>query len=186
MRRGYPATSTIRHVHVVLVEPEIAPNTGNIIRLCANTGSDLHLVEPLGFSLDDRLLRRGGLDYHERTNLTVHGSLDAVATELSGRWVAFSSHAKRRHTDWSYRDDDVLVFGAEGAGLSASVRRRFSTDHQLTIPMKPNNRSLNLSNAIAVVVYEAWRQADFIGAGGIPAEDSGLTSERPGSSPFDA
>ncbi len=186
MRRDYRATGTIRHVHVVLVEPEIAPNTGNIIRLCANTGCDLHLVEPLGFSLDDRLLRRGGLDYHERTNLTVHASLDAVAAELTGRWIAFSSHAERLHTNWTYRDDDVLVFGAEGAGLTDSVRQRFSPDHQLTIPMKPNNRSLNLSNAIAVVVYEAWRQADFAGAGGSPAGDSGLTSERPGSSPFDA
>jgi tRNA (cytidine/uridine-2'-O-)-methyltransferase len=151
-------------VHVLLVQPEIAPNTGNIIRLCANTGNDLHLVEPLGFSLEDRLLRRAGLDYHERTSLNVHPNLEAARVALPGRWLAFSSHATRWFTDVEYATDDVLVFGCEGSGLSDEVVATFPRDHVLKIPLTPRNRSLNLANAAAIVSYEAWRQHDFVGA----------------------
>jgi tRNA (cytidine/uridine-2'-O-)-methyltransferase len=151
-------------VNVLLVHPEIAPNTGNIIRLCANTGNDLHLVEPLGFSLEDRLLRRAGLDYHERTNLTVHPDLEAARAVLPGRWLAFSSHATKQFTEIAYVADDVLVFGCEGSGLSTDVISTFPPEHVLKIPLKPGNRSLNLANAVAIVTYEAWRQHDFVGA----------------------
>ena len=151
-------------MHVVLVHPEIAPNTGNIIRLCANTGCDLHLVEPLGFSLEDRLMRRAGLDYHERTKLTVHPSLEDARSALPGRWLAFSSHAARRFTEVEYSDDDVLVFGGEGSGLPKEVVETFAPERLLKIPLKPGNRSLNLANAAAIVIYEAWRQAGFTGA----------------------
>ncbi len=170
-------------MHVVLVAPEIAPNTGNIIRLCANTGVDLHLVEPLGFDLDDRLLRRAGLDYHEFASVKVHDSLDALGSIVAGEWYAFSSGGSCRYVDVSFGPDDALVFGAERHGLSPSDLARFGDDHILTIPMAPNNRSLNVANAVAVVVYEAWRQAGFGGAASELAR--GLTSETPGSLPFD-
>lgn len=169
-------------MHVVLVQPEIAPNTGAVVRLCANTGASLHLVEPLGFALDDRLLRRGGLDYHEYATVEVHADLAAVATALPGRWFGFSARADRRYTDVTYRDDDVLVFGTERSGLSPDQRARFPDDHLLTIPMLPGNRSMNLANAVSVVVYEAWRQVDFTGAG---ADQPGLTAETTASEPFD-
>lgn len=169
-------------VHVVLVHPEIAPNTGNIIRLCANVGADLHLVEPLGFSLDDRLLKRGGLDYHELTSLTVHASFDAAVRTLRGhRLFTFASAGDRSYAEVEYRDDDVLIFGAERAGLDTEVVEQVSEDHRLTIPMRPGNRSLNLANAVSVVVYEAWRQQGFGGAG----ESGPLTSETPSAPPFD-
>lgn len=152
-------------MHVVLVEPQIAPNTGNIVRLCANAGASLHLVEPLGFDLDDRKLRRSGLDYHEFASLTVHPDLASVAATCAGRWFAFSSHAHRRYTDVAYRDDDVLVFGSERFGLGAQRIADPRFDAVLTIPQRPDMRSLNLGNAVAVVVYEAWRQSGFVGAG---------------------
>jgi tRNA (cytidine/uridine-2'-O-)-methyltransferase len=126
--------------NVVLVAPEIPPNTGNVIRLCANTGAHLHLVQPLGFSLDDKQLRRAGLDYHEYASLRVHANFD-VALEPG---------------DWFF-------FGAETSGLPHEVRSWFAPGHDLRLPMRPDNRSLNLSNAVAVVVYEAWRQAGFRG-----------------------
>lgn len=168
---------------VVLVGPEIANNTGAIIRLCANTGCRLHLVEPLGFSLDDTLLKRAGLDYHEYTSVTVHASIDAAATALPGRWWAFSARATRRFTDASIGPDDTLVFGAERAGLDAEVLARIGSDHTLTIPMRPESRSLNLANAVSVVVYDAWRCHGFAGA----AETSpgGLTVEALTEPPFD-
>lgn len=169
----------------MLVNPEIAPNSGNIIRLCANTGNDLHLIEPLGYSLDDRRLKRAGLDYHERTKMTVHSSLEAASERLLGRWLAFSSHASQHHTAISYCEDDVLVFGAEHSGLSKEVLARFEETNMAKIPMMPNNRSLNLGNAVAIIVYEAWRQRDFTGAGGGPVEGSGLTTETLTSDPFD-
>lgn len=171
-------------MHVVLVHPEIAPNTGNIIRLCANTGVHLHLIEPLGFSLDDRLLRRGGLDYHELADLHVHQSLAAAEDLLRGRWFAFSSAGTIGYAQITYAEDDVLVFGAERAGLDESILGRFPTDRRIVIPMRPGNRSLNLANAVAVVVYEGWRQHGFVGAASTPAEH-GLTSETPGAQPFD-
>ncbi|MEM7141865.1 MAG: tRNA (cytidine(34)-2'-O)-methyltransferase [Actinomycetota bacterium] len=169
-------------MHVVLVQPEIAPNTGAIIRLCANTGAALHLVEPLGFRLDDRLLRRGGLDYHEYADVTVHAGLEDAHAALPGRWFGFSARSTRRYTDVAYRDDDVLVFGTERRGLSSDQKARFADDHLLTIPMLAGNRSMNLANAVSVVLYEAWRQDDFSGAG---ADRPGLTSETTASPPFD-
>lgn len=151
-------------MHVVLVEPQIAPNTGNIIRLCANTGARLHLVEPLGFDIDDAKLRRGGLDYHEYVDVEVHADLDSLSERLAGRWFAFSSHGVRRHTDVEYRSDDVLVFGSERFGLGSERLVDDTFDAVLTIPQRPGVRSLNLGNAVAVVVYEAWRQLGFTGA----------------------
>lgn len=174
---------TVRVVHVVLVAPEIAPNTGNIIRLCANTGTTLHLVEPLGFSMDDRLLKRAGLDYHEAADVSIHQSLDAAAAALPSKWFGFSSAATRRFSDVAFEPDDVLVFGAERAGLPSSVVDRMDTDRMLSIPMVEGSRSLNLANAVAVVVYEAWRQADFAGSG--PRLAPAVTSERPSDPPFD-
>lgn len=179
-------------MHVVLVAPEIAPNTGNIIRLCANTGSSLHLVEPLGFEMNDRLLKRGGLDYHELADVTVYPSLDSVRAELVGRWFAFSSSGTARYDAVDYQPDDILVFGAERAGLPFEVLASFTWDQLLLIPMVAGNRSLNLANAVSVVVYEAWRQAGFAGAelstrspSGAGRAGDGLTSETPGARPFD-
>jgi tRNA (cytidine/uridine-2'-O-)-methyltransferase len=176
-------------MHVVLVHPEIAPNTGNIIRLCANTGAHLHLVEPLGFTLEDKLLRRAGLDYHELTTMTVHPSFEAVdlALGISKRAYAFSSRGTRRFTEVAFSTDDVLVFGAENAGLTESHLAAFPPERLLTIPMRADNRSMNLSNAVAVVVYEAWRQSGFEGAAptSTPLPGHGLTAELPKQTPFD-
>lgn len=172
-------------MHIVLVNPQIAPNTGNIIRLCANSGNDLHLVEPLGFSLDDSLLKRGGLDYHERTKMTVHPNLDSVREALPGRWFSFSTHSTRRYTDVSFTPDDVLVFGCEPSGLDDETKSMFDLDHSLTIPLQPHNRSLNLANSVAIVVYEAWRQMGFAGAADVEHRAEGLTGERLDGTPFD-
>ena len=150
---------------VVLYRPEIPPNTGNVIRLCANTGARLHLVEPLGFTLDDRQLRRAGLDYHEFTALRVHRDWDACLEAVApSRVFAFTRHASRRYDDVHYAQGDMMVFGAETAGLPEDLLARFAPDARLRLPMRPGNRSLNLSNAVAVVVYEAWRQAGFAGS----------------------
>ena len=174
---------------VVLVHPEIAPNTGNIIRLCANTGARLHLVEPLGFTLEDKLLRRAGLDYHELTTMTVHSSFEAAERSLgiTKRAYAFSSRGIRRYTDVAFTQDDVLVFGAENAGLCESHLAAFPPERLLTIPMRADNRSMNLSNAVAVVVYEAWRQSNFEGSSSVstPLPNHGLTAELPRQTPFD-
>jgi tRNA (cytidine/uridine-2'-O-)-methyltransferase len=159
-------------LHVVLVAPEIAPNTGNIIRLCANTGATLHLVEPLGFTLDERSLRRAGLDYHELADVQVHGSWALLVAAVpaaslhSARRYALTSRGTRRYDTVHYEDGDVLVFGAESAGLDEATLAAFAPDERLTLPMRAGNRSLNLANAVAVVVYEAWRQHDFAGASG--------------------
>jgi tRNA (cytidine/uridine-2'-O-)-methyltransferase len=150
---------------VVLYRPEIPPNTGNVIRLCANTGARLHLVEPLGFSLDDKQLRRAGLDYHEFATVRVHRDWDACMANLGqARRFAFTRHGERSYADVRYREDDVLVFGAETAGLPGEVVALFEPDSRLRLPMRPGNRSLNLSNAVAVAVFEAWRQLGFAGA----------------------
>ncbi len=150
---------------VVLVNPEIPPNTGNVIRLTANTATDLHLVEPLGFSMDDRELKRAGLDYHEYARVIVHGSFAACrATVDRGqprRWYAFTTQASRSLYAASFKPGDVLVFGCESTGLPDSVLDRFDVQDRLGIPMRPGVRSLNLSNAVAVAVYEAWRQQGF-------------------------
>jgi len=152
--------------NVVLVAPEIPPNTGNVIRLCANTGAQLHLVQPLGFSLDDKQLRRAGLDYHEYASLKVHASFAAFLDTTQPdpkRTFALTTRGARSLFEVSLRQGDWFVFGAETSGLANEVRAWFQPDQHLRLPMRPANRSLNLSNAVAVVVYEAWRQAGFQG-----------------------
>lgn len=147
---------------VVLFEPEIPPNTGNIIRLCANAGAELHLVRPLGFDLDDTKLRRAGLDYHEWVNVKVDDSLEeALAGVPPGRSFAFSTKGASHYAEMAFKQGDAFVFGPETRGLQPDVLGRFHTDQVLRIPMRPQNRSLNLSNAAAVVLYEAWRQLGF-------------------------
>jgi tRNA (cytidine/uridine-2'-O-)-methyltransferase len=152
-------------LNIVLIEPEIPPNTGNIIRLCANTGFALHLVEPLGFALDDRRLRRAGLDYREWQPLRVHRDWPNCRSALGeGRLFAFTTRAERCHADIRYRRGDSLLFGAETRGLDPGVLAAVAVEHQLRIPMRPGSRSMNLANAVAVASYEAWRQLDFAGA----------------------
>ena len=151
--------------HIVLVHPEIPPNTGNVIRLAANTGCTLHLVEPLGFSLDDRQLRRAGLDYHEYAELRVHASWDALLRDAApdpARMFAFTRHATGGFAQARFAAGDWLVFGAETSGLPAALRD--SLPNRLRLPMRPGQRSLNLSNAVAVAVFEAWRQCGWAGA----------------------
>ncbi|MCW5592956.1 MAG: tRNA (cytidine(34)-2'-O)-methyltransferase [Burkholderiales bacterium] len=153
-------------VDVVLVNPEIPPNAGNVIRLCANTGTPLHLVEPLGFSMDDRQLRRAGLDYREMANVTVHADWAACAARFAGRrLLAFTTRGARRLDEVAYRRDDVFVFGPETAGLPEAFLAAFPEQDRIRLPMVAGNRSLNLSNAVAVAVFEAWRQAGYPGAG---------------------
>ncbi|HEX6298689.1 MAG TPA: tRNA (cytidine(34)-2'-O)-methyltransferase [Burkholderiales bacterium] len=150
---------------LVLVHPEIPPNAGNAIRLAANTGARLHLVEPLGFSMDDRQLKRAGLDYHELANVTVHPGWQACRAKFPGRRLfALSTSAKRSCFDVRFQADDVFVFGAETSGLPQSVLDDFAAEMRLKLPMRPGNRSLNLSNAVAVVAFEAWRQLGFPGS----------------------
>jgi tRNA (cytidine/uridine-2'-O-)-methyltransferase len=154
-------------LEIVLVEPQIATNTGNIVRLCANVGARLHLVRPLGFDLDSAALRRGGLDYHELTDTSVWDSWAACREALSEerRWFATTSRAPhRRYDEVGYETGDVVVFGCEATGLGDERLAEFAADHRLHIPMRPANRSLNLGNAVSVVLYEAWRQHDFAGA----------------------
>jgi tRNA (cytidine/uridine-2'-O-)-methyltransferase len=150
--------------NIVLYQPEIPPNTGNIIRLAANTGATLHLVEPLGFRLEDRELKRAGLDYHEYAGLVVHKDWLACCECLHGtRMFAFSTRATHRHTEPEYREGDALVFGPETRGLPQDLFESFPSERRLRLPLRPHNRSLNLSNAVAVAVYEAWRQQGFAG-----------------------
>ena len=150
--------------HVVLYQPEIPPNTGNVIRLCANTGAQLHLVRPLGFRLADRDLRRAGLDYHEFAGVQVHENWSVCRAALAGhRLFAFSTHASQRFDVMPFGAGDAFLFGPETRGLPADVLAGFAPDRRLRVPMRPGNRSLNLSNTVAVVVYEAWRQAGFSG-----------------------
>ena len=152
-------------LHVVLVEPEIPPNTGNVIRLCANTGAQLHLVQPLGFQMDDARLRRAGLDYHEWARVVVHPSLDAALADADpDRCFAFSTRSLVSAYSARFAAGDRLVFGAESRGLSDNHLTRFDNGRILRLPMQPGNRSINLSNAVAVAVYEAWRQLGFAGA----------------------
>jgi tRNA (cytidine/uridine-2'-O-)-methyltransferase len=149
-------------IDIVLVQPEIPPNTGNVIRLAANTGARLHLVRPLGFSLDDKQLKRAGLDYHEYATMRVHDSWAEFREAMAGRRLyAFTTGGTTLFTDVRYCADDVLVFGAESTGLPAGVIGEFPAERQLRLPMRPGNRSINLSNAVAVAVFEAWRQLGF-------------------------
>ena len=151
-------------LHVVLHQPEIPPNTGNVIRLCANTGATLHLVEPLGFDLDHAKLRRAGLDYHEFAAVRTHASLDAFRAAVAPpRLYAFSTRGGVRYDQVAYAAGDALLFGCETRGLPADAWETIEPAHRLRLPMRPGNRSLNLSNAVAVVVYEAWRQLGFAG-----------------------
>lgn len=151
-------------LHVVLHNPEIPPNTGNAIRLCANTGASLHLIKPLGFELDHAKLRRAGLDYHEFATVAVHEDLDACLVALNHpRVFAFTTRGDIRHTDVRYADDDALLFGCETRGLPDEVLDVIAPERRVRLPMVAGNRSINLSNAVAVAVYEAWRQLGFIG-----------------------
>jgi len=150
---------------IVLVEPVIPPNTGNVIRLTANTGCRLHLVQPLGFDLTDKQLRRAGLDYHEYAELVVHADWPALLRVLAGRRrFAFTTKAARPFAEIAFLPGDVFVFGPETRGLSADQLTDFAADARLRLPMLPGQRSLNLSNAVAVTVFEAWRQQGFTGA----------------------
>ncbi|MEB1530062.1 tRNA (cytidine(34)-2'-O)-methyltransferase [Xanthomonas sp. WHRI 7945] len=156
------ATPTL---HVLLFQPEIPPNTGNAIRLCANTGAQLHLIEPLGFDLGDKQLKRAGLDYHEYARLQVHASLEAALQSIAPRRLfALSTRSTTRYDAPAFADGDAFLFGPETRGLPAEVLEQVPPAQRLRLPMRPHNRSLNLSNAVAVVVFEAWRQLGFPGA----------------------
>ena len=151
-------------LHVLLFEPEIPPNTGNIIRLCANTGARLHLIEPLGFDLDDAKLRRAGLDYHEFVDVQRHSSLAACLAALGQpRLFAFSTRGRRRFDQVAYAPGDALLFGPESRGLPDTLLAGLAADQQLRLPMRTGQRSLNLANTVAVAVFEAWRQLDYPG-----------------------
>ena len=152
-------------IHVILYQPEIPPNTGNIIRLCVNTGAQLHLIKPLGFALDDKQLRRAGLDYHEYAEMIVHEELDACLRSLpEARLFAFTTKASRHYHEARFQAGDALIFGPESRGLPAELLASLAPEQLLRLPMLPHNRSLNLSNSVAVAVYETWRQLDFAGA----------------------
>ncbi|MBA8887682.1 tRNA (cytidine/uridine-2'-O-)-methyltransferase [Dokdonella fugitiva] len=154
-----------RVLHVVLYQPEIPPNTGNVIRLCANSGAALHLVRPLGFDLDHAKLRRAGLDYHEFAEVAVHDDLGSfLAAVAPRRLFASSTRGRVRYDEIAYADGDAFLFGPETRGLPQDVLDAIEPDRCLRLPMRPGNRSLNLSNAVAVVVYEAWRQLGFAGS----------------------
>jgi tRNA (cytidine/uridine-2'-O-)-methyltransferase len=152
--------------HVVLVEPEIPPNTGNIIRLCANTGVQLHLIEPLGFPLEDSKLKRAGLDYHEFASMRVHADWQAFLNDVKPdmqRIFALTTHGSALFSNARFQTGDIFVFGSETKGLDPTLRNSFPATQRIRLPMRPENRSLNLSNAVAIVVYEAWRQNHFLG-----------------------
>jgi tRNA (cytidine/uridine-2'-O-)-methyltransferase len=152
--------------HAILFEPEIPQNAGNVIRLCANTGSALHLVRPLGFTIDDAGLRRAGLDYHDLARVHEHPDLAACLASLGGaRVFAVETSGGRRHDEPGYQAGDAFLFGRETTGLPARVIAPWPQDRLIRLPMVPGNRSLNLSNAVAVVVFEAWRQLGFAGSG---------------------
>ena len=156
-------------LHVILFRPEIPPNTGNAIRLCANSGAALHLIRPLGFALDDARLRRAGLDYHEYAPLQVHDDLDACLAAIGRpRVFAFSTRGRVAHVEARFQRGDALLFGCETAGLPDEVLDAIPAPQRLRLPMRPDSRSLNLSNAVAVAVFEAWRQFGFDGAAPLP------------------
>lgn len=153
-------------IDIALHQPEIPPNTGNVMRLCANVGANLHLIEPLGFAMDDRRLRRAGMDYRDISLVRRHADLPAFSTALADRrWVALTTRAARHYNDWDYRSGDLLLFGCETRGLPQDILDALPREQRLLIPQVPGSRSLNLSNAVAVVVYEAWRQLGFPGSG---------------------
>ncbi|PSF07228.1 tRNA (uridine(34)/cytosine(34)/5-carboxymethylaminomethyluridine(34)-2'-O)-methyltransferase TrmL [Marinobacter fuscus] len=152
-------------LHVVLYEPEIPPNTGNIIRLCANTGCQLHLIEPLGFTLEDKQMRRAGLDYSEYATVKIHPDYASfLASEQPERLFGLTTKGSEPYHETRFQDGDYLMFGPETRGLPETVRNSLADGHRLRVPMRPESRSLNLSNTVALVVYEAWRQTGFNGA----------------------
>ena len=152
-------------IHVALYQPEIPPNTGNVIRLCANSGAQLHLIRPLGFDLDDKKLRRAGLDYHEYARMKVHADLETLLAKTdAARCFAFTTRGRHRHDQIAWQPGDVLLFGPESRGLPQAVLDGIPAERQVYIPQQPGMRSLNLSNAVAVAVYEVWRQSGFVGA----------------------
>ncbi len=156
------STESLIMLHIVLFEPEIPPNTGNIIRLCANTGAQLHLVEPMGFRLQDKQLLRAGLDYHEFASMQVHQDLAHCQNALGQRRMyAMTTKGSRHYHLEQFQDEDVFVFGPESRGLPLEIREQFLPDRRLRLPMLPDSRSLNLSNSVAIVLYEAWRQLGF-------------------------
>jgi tRNA (cytidine/uridine-2'-O-)-methyltransferase len=167
LKNALTANTGRKHLfHVVLVEPEIPPNTGNIIRLCANTGAQLHLIEPLGFPLDDAKMRRAGLDYHDYATMKVHRNwADFIAKEAPDprRMFALTTHGSTPFAGIAFCPGDVFVFGSETKGLDPTLRESFPPSQRIRLPMRRDNRSLNLSNSVAVVVYEAWRQNGFAG-----------------------
>jgi tRNA (cytidine/uridine-2'-O-)-methyltransferase len=151
--------------NIILFQPEIPPNTGNVIRLCANTGSQLHLIKPFAFELDEKRVRRAGLDYHEMTAVHEWDSLEHCFNNIDAkRWFAVSTRGKARHDQPMYMSGDAFVFGPETRGLPQEIIDSCAPENRLRLPMMPNNRSLNLSNAVAVVVFEAWRQLGFQGS----------------------
>ncbi|MGH8280931.1 MAG: tRNA (uridine(34)/cytosine(34)/5-carboxymethylaminomethyluridine(34)-2'-O)-methyltransferase TrmL [Gammaproteobacteria bacterium] len=153
-------------LHVVLYQPEIPPNTGNIIRLCANTGASLHLIHPLGFEITAARVKRAGLDYREMANVHEHADLESFMKDAApARVFAVSTRGRQRYTDVQYKNGDAFLFGPETRGLPQNLLDSLPPEQVLRIPMRPNNRSLNLSNAVAVLVYEAWRQGNFAGGG---------------------
>ncbi|WP_421867122.1 tRNA (cytidine(34)-2'-O)-methyltransferase [Motiliproteus sp.] len=150
-------------LNIVLYQPEIPPNTGNIIRLCANTGFKLHLIEPLGFDLDIKKVRRAGLDYHELAEVKRYPDLDSCLSQFDGKVYALTTKGSRSYADARFEAGDVLLFGPETRGLPEEVRNALPPEQRLRLPMQPDSRSLNLSNTVAVMVYEAWRQLGFEG-----------------------
>jgi len=164
--------------HVILYQPEIPPNTGNIMRLCANVGARLHLIEPLGFRLEDRLLRRAGLDYREWVDVQLYPDLDACRATLgTGRIFALSTRGRRCYAEPDYRAGDAFLFGPETRGLPSGLLDAFPSDRSLRVPMQQGNRSLNLSNAVAVVLFEAWRQCGFTGAALPPTQPEAAAAD---------
>ena len=151
-------------MHVVLYQPEIPPNTGNIIRVCANTGVSLHLIRPLGFDWDDKRMRRAGLDYHDFTRVTLHDSLAACEQQLhTNRWFAMTTKGRRNFAEVAFTAQDVLLFGPETRGLPDELLARWPGDRKLRIPMQASSRSINLANSVAITLYEAWRQRGYDG-----------------------
>jgi tRNA (cytidine/uridine-2'-O-)-methyltransferase len=148
--------------NIVLYEPEIPPNTGNIIRLCVNTSSSLHLIKPLGFNLDEKRVRRAGLDYHDIANINIYETYDQCTKKLKGnRFFAVSTKATSFYTDFKYKKGDVFIFGPETRGLPESILNKTTDKEKIRVPMTKNNRSLNLSNTVAIILYEGWRQLNF-------------------------
>ncbi len=155
-------TAASNMLHIALFEPEIPPNTGNIIRLCANAGAQLHLIEPMGFELDDKRLRRAGLDYHEFSDLKIHPDFDSFKSWAGEKRIfACTTKTTQQHHQANYQDEDILLFGPESRGLPANILDTISIEQKIRIPMQANSRSLNLSNATAIILYEAWRQLGY-------------------------